>query len=89
MPHKFVFINCLLMNCIACGGNFFTLEGFIESPRFPNNYPKLKDCVWVINLPITNQIELNITEFQLEESKTCHFDFLEIRLVKFMLGMYY
>uniref|UniRef100_A0A2H8TEF1 Cubilin n=1 Tax=Melanaphis sacchari TaxID=742174 RepID=A0A2H8TEF1_9HEMI len=63
----------------ACGGNFFTREGFIKSPNFPNEYPKLKDCTWIINVPVTNQIELNITHFLLEESLDCRFDFVEIR----------
>ncbi|VVC39263.1 EGF-like, conserved site,EGF-like calcium-binding domain,CUB domain,EGF domain,EGF-like calcium- [Cinara cedri] len=63
----------------ACGGNFFTVEGFIESPKFPDKYPSHKDCTWVINLPVTNQIELNISQFELETSTACRFDFLEIR----------
>ncbi|KAF0762933.1 cubilin, partial [Aphis craccivora] len=63
----------------ACGGNFFTPEGFIKSPNFPNDYPKLKDCSWIINVPVNNQIELNITHFLLEESLDCRFDFVEIR----------
>jgi len=68
---------------IACGGNFFTQEGFIKSPNFPNDYPKLKDCAWIINVPVTNQIELNVTSFLLEESIDCRFDFVEIRYIKF------
>ncbi|XP_022177373.1 cubilin-like [Myzus persicae] len=63
----------------ACGGNFFTPEGFIKSPNFPNDYPKLKDCTWIINVPVTNQIELNVTNFLLEESVDCRFDYVEIR----------
>ncbi|KAL5234243.1 hypothetical protein ACI65C_001653 [Semiaphis heraclei] len=63
----------------ACGGNFFTQEGFIKSPNFPNDYPNQKDCAWIINVPVTNQIELNITSFLLEESIDCRFDFVEIR----------
>lgn len=69
------------MKFIVCGGNFFTPEGFIRSPNFPDNYPILKDCVWLINVPVTNQIELNITEFDLEQSKDCRYDYVEIRSV--------
>ncbi|VVC39264.1 EGF-like, conserved site,EGF-like calcium-binding domain,CUB domain,EGF domain,EGF-like calcium- [Cinara cedri] len=68
-----------LKNAQMCGGNFFTSEGFIQSPGFPDNYPNMKNCIWVINVPVTNQIELNITEFELEKSADCRFDFLEIR----------
>jgi len=70
------------MNFIACGGNFFTLEGFIKSPNFPDDYPRLKECTWIINVPVTNQIELNISQFLIEESNDCRFDFLEIRLAQ-------
>jgi len=70
---------------VVCGGNFFIPEGFIKSPNFPNDYPKLKDCTWVINVPVTNQIELNVTHFLLEESIDCRFDYVEIRYVKFMI----
>lgn len=72
------------MNFIVCGGNFFTPEGFIRSPNFPNDYPKLIDCVWLINVPVNNQIELNITQFDLEKSRDCRFDFLVIRFVYFI-----
>lgn len=64
-----------------CGGNYFTPEGFIKSPNFPEEYPKLKNCVWTITVPVFLQIELNISQFLLEESLECRFDFLEIRLV--------
>lgn len=73
------YMSKLFLYSIACGGNFFTSEGFIKSPNFPDDYPKLKDCTWTITVSVTNQIELNVTEFLLEESLDCRFDFLEIR----------
>jgi len=63
----------------VCGGNFFNLEGFIMSPNFPDDYPTQKNCIWTINVPVSNQIELNITTFLLEESFECGFDYVEIR----------
>ncbi|XP_050435751.1 cubilin [Adelges cooleyi] len=63
----------------ACGGNFFTPEGFIKSPNYPDEYPNSKDCSWVITVPVTNQIELNFTSFMLEESMDCRFDYVEVR----------
>lgn len=53
------------------------------SPNFPDEYPKRVDCIWTINVPVSNQIELNITQFQLEKSDECKFDFVEIRCVLF------
>lgn len=49
------------------------------SPNFPDNYPTGKNCIWTINVPVSNQIELNITTFLLEESFKCGFDYVEIR----------
>lgn len=69
----------------ACGGNFFTAEGFLSSPNYPNKYPIFMDCTWVISVPGTNQIELNIINFNLEYSLTCFPDFLQIRYIKLML----
>lgn len=66
---------------VACGGNFFTSEGFITSPNFPNDYPPRMDCKWTINVPVSNQIELNFTQLDLEESRDCSYDFVEIRYV--------
>jgi len=65
----------------ACGGNFFTSEGFITSPNFPDNYPLDIDCKWTINVPASNQIELNFTQFYLNENPDCSYDFVEIRYV--------
>ncbi|XP_029345463.1 cubilin isoform X3 [Acyrthosiphon pisum] len=64
----------------VCGGNFFTSEGFITSPNFPDRYPLDMNCIWTINVPVSKQIELNFTQFDLEEqinSICC--DFVEIR----------
>ncbi|XP_050535178.1 cubilin [Daktulosphaira vitifoliae] len=63
----------------ACGGNYFTSEGFLKSPNYPDIYPNHKDCSWVITVPVTNQIELSVNNFTLEESTECRFDYLEIR----------
>ncbi|XP_031624566.1 cubilin homolog [Contarinia nasturtii] len=62
-----------------CGGNIYSLTGYISSPNFPDRYPPNKDCVYVINAPNGKQIQLNIESFDLEESNGCSFDSLEIR----------
>lgn len=49
------------------------------SPNFPGVYPSQKDCIWTINVPVSNQIELNFSQFLVEESLECRFDFIEIR----------
>lgn len=77
----------MIYNYVACGGNFFTPEGFIMSPNFPDDYPTLMYCKWTINVPVSNQIELNITQFHLEETHECEFDFIEIRYVRFKFNI--
>ncbi|KAG8232959.1 hypothetical protein J437_LFUL011452, partial [Ladona fulva] len=53
--------------------------GVITSPNYPNQYPGLKDCTWIIHVPYGQQIMLNITDFELEENQACFYDSLEIR----------
>ncbi|KAF5295928.1 hypothetical protein FQR65_LT10359 [Abscondita terminalis] len=63
----------------ACGGSYFTSTGVIKSPFYPNDYPSNRECNWVITVNSTQQILLNITEFQLEYSTECTYDYIEIR----------
>lgn len=66
---------------LACGGNFFTEYGVIKSPRYPQLYPNSKMCTWIITAPRGRQIELNVTDFDMEAgtSSSCRYDYLEIR----------
>ncbi|CAH0395162.1 unnamed protein product [Bemisia tabaci] len=45
-----------------------TLSGFtgvIESPNFPERYPRLTNCVWVIRAPLGNRINISFSHFDL------------------------
>lgn len=59
-----------------------TEYGVLKSPRYPETYPNSKSCTWVITAPRGRQIELNITDFDMEEGtgSDCGYDYLEIRL---------
>lgn len=50
----------------------------MKSPNFPNSYEPDLDCSWVITANRGEQIQLNITDFVLENNK-CQYDYLEIR----------
>ncbi|XP_049544721.1 cubilin homolog [Anopheles darlingi] len=63
----------------SCGGNFFTTNGIIRSPGWPNIYPSNKVCEWVINVPMGMQIQLLVSTFVMEKHRTCRFDGLTIR----------
>ena len=67
------------MMCAVCGGELRNDVGLISSPNYPNNYPNGQVCEWTIVLAADRQILLNVTDFVMEPSSTCSFDYLEIR----------
>ncbi|XP_033110748.1 cubilin-like [Anneissia japonica] len=63
----------------ACGGSLTADTAVIISPNYPNAYPHNAECVWVIEVPSTEVITLNITNLELETHGNCIFDYVEIR----------
>lgn len=59
--------------------------GDLTSPNYPNKYPNNLDCVYTITVGFNEQIELEFTNFSLEDrsGQTC-FDFVEIRYGLFL-----
>lgn len=62
-----------------CGGLYTDLQGIIKSPYFPDHYPAGRTCVYHIQLPVGNLVHLEFQDFALEGSRSCSFDFVEIR----------
>lgn len=59
----------------ACGGVLTDERGMIQSPSYPNRYPKSKSCVWRIRAPQQQTIVLSFTHFDLEGSNSaCNYD---------------
>ena len=52
------------------------MDGVIQSPHYPENYPENVICQWVIELPPQYKIRLEFTDFQLENSRSCQYDFV-------------
>ncbi len=52
----------------------------IASPGFPTGYQPSLDCTWIIRAPLNRQIQLNFTDFDMENHTQCQMDYLEIRL---------
>lgn len=48
----------------------------MKSPQYPENYPEDVMCQWVIKLQPQYKIRLEFTDFQLENSRSCQYDFL-------------
>ncbi|TRY89102.1 hypothetical protein DNTS_004573 [Danionella cerebrum] len=63
---------------IACGGTL-SGTGQIRTPLHPDPYPHNKVCEWVINQPEGYVVTLNFLTFDIEESSTCHLDYVEVR----------
>ncbi|XP_022426555.1 CUB and sushi domain-containing protein 1 [Delphinapterus leucas] len=49
-----------------CGYNVTSQNGTIYSPGFPDEYPILKDCVWLIMVPPGHGVYINFTLLQTE-----------------------
>ncbi|KPP69550.1 cubilin-like, partial [Scleropages formosus] len=62
---------------VACGGTVSGL-GQIRTPYHPNSYPHEKTCEWVINQPQGYVVTLAFLTFDIEQSSTCFFDYVEL-----------
>ena len=64
----------------VCGGVISgSNHGIINSPGYPGNYPKNRDCVWRISVNPGNNIVLAFADLDLERHTNCSFDHLMIR----------
>ena len=62
----------------ACGGNFTTSYGLLTSPSYPDNYPALKECVYIISQPTGTFMDLSIHFLYLSQ-KNGKDDCIELR----------
>lgn len=53
-------------------------RGFIESPNYPNDYPRSSDCGWILDFGPGIFIKVQFNDFVLEEQITCSFDYVSI-----------
>jgi len=72
---------------LVCGGDYFGSNGILRSPYYPSNYPRLRDCVYVISQPAGRGISLQFLDFDIEPGTdtSCFFDYLEVTKVLFVL----
>lgn len=63
----------------SCGGRLTADEGIIQSPNFPNSYPRNAVCVWVIELPENEVMKITFTDMNLERHGNCIHDYVEVR----------
>ncbi|XP_055914850.1 cubilin homolog [Eupeodes corollae] len=63
----------------ACGGILNSLRGSLASPLYPESYPSNVECIWMLNAPSGNYLELSFIEMNITSSDNCNEDYLELR----------
>ncbi|XP_046870663.1 bone morphogenetic protein 1-like isoform X1 [Hypomesus transpacificus] len=63
----------------ACGGFITQLNGSINTPGWPKEYPPNKNCVWQLVAPIQYRITLLFDVFETEGNDVCKYDYVEVR----------
>jgi len=48
------------------------------SHNYPHSYPPRTDCVWQITVEPRHQVVLTFSDFDLENSTNCRFDYLAV-----------
>ncbi|XP_054274028.1 cubilin-like isoform X2 [Macrosteles quadrilineatus] len=72
-----------------CNVTLRSHHGVIESPNYPGNYESNANCMWMIQAPLGNKINISFVHLELEESsrpyappgtklQDCRYDFVEI-----------
>ena len=58
-------------NVAGCGGRFKAPSGVLQSPNYPENYDRLSDCGWLIEVLANHVVELTFVDFALEPHPNC------------------
>ena len=61
-----------------CGGKLYTDDGNISSPGYPEKYENDIYCVWEISVSIEKYVEVVFRDIDIEGSKHCSFDYIEV-----------
>lgn len=63
----------------VCGGDITSLQGTIQSPKYPQWYPYNKKCTWKITLPAHFRVGIRFIAFDIESHSECLYDYLQIK----------
>lgn len=64
----------------GCGGVYTAAQDIISSPNDQSSYLPNMLCEWKIQLPIGEKIRITWITFDLEESDSCAFDYLQVKI---------
>lgn len=59
-------VRPLLCPLAPCGYNITAQNGTIYSPGFPDEYPILQDCTWLVTVPPGHGVYINFSLLQTE-----------------------
>lgn len=62
----------------GCGGSLTTATGAFSSPNYPLPYHPSAECYWNIRTSQGSKVFLSFSDFHLEASTTCSFDYLAV-----------
>ena len=62
----------------ACGGIFSNFSGVLSSPSYPDQYPELTDCIFLISLPDETYVYIIFNNVDISCQGTSS-DFVELR----------
>lgn len=63
----------------VCGGELeVTSSGHLESPNYPEDYLKNKECRWKLVVPPTYTVALRFQSFEIENHDSCVYDYVEV-----------
>nr|XP_046226989.1 cubilin [Scatophagus argus] len=62
----------------GCGGMLTTASGTFSSPNYPLPYHPNAECYWNIRTNQGNQLLLSFSDFHLESSSSCSYDYLAV-----------
>uniref|UniRef100_A0A671XF34 Cubilin n=1 Tax=Sparus aurata TaxID=8175 RepID=A0A671XF34_SPAAU len=62
----------------GCGGTLSTASGSFSSPNYPLPYHPNAECYWTIRTSQGSQLLLSFSDFHLESSTGCYYDYLAV-----------
>ncbi|XP_023561215.1 cubilin [Octodon degus] len=71
---------------LHCGGNYTNPEGELLLPNLPGPLAHSRQCIYIIEQPQGELIDLNFTHVELEGQSSCSHSYIEVRDDETLLG---
>lgn len=63
---------------IECGGKFTAISAIIHSTNYPQNYPHLQNCEWLLEVDSNHLVNLTFLDFDIENNRNCSDDYVKV-----------